>query len=244
MLKKTFCHIDGVSEDVERKLISSGYDWDSFISNSNEISFLPKNKIEKIKTEILFSKKMLEEKNISYFQKKIPEKYHYRLFNYGKTAFVDIETTGLSRYTDEITLIGIYDGENIYQYISGKNLKDGFLKLKEYDIVVTFNGKNFDIPFIETKINEKYNFVQLDLRFMLKEIGFSGGLKKIEKELGIQRCDEVNEVDGRQAVRLWYNYKNGNENSLKKLMLYNREDIVNLKYLIEFYFSKKDEKNK
>jgi len=240
MIKKTFCHIDGVSETTEKKLWENNINsWEEFLDKHNEINFLPQSKIQKIKNEVLFSKQELEDSNLKYFKEKVPDKLHYRLSKYGKIAYLDIETTGLSRYTDIITMIGIYDGETAKSYINGIDLEEAYSKLKDFDIVVTFNGKSFDMPFIEHHAKIKYNIIHLDLRYLLKEFGFAGGLKKIETELGITRDDEVKGVDGFEAVRLWKKYKNGDETALRKLLIYNKEDIVNLKYLLEYYLERK-----
>jgi len=245
MLKKTFCHVDGVSINTEKLLWENGIStWEDFFININNINFISKSKLEKIKTELLFSQEELEKNNLNYFKKKIPPKEHYRLVNYGKIAYVDIETTGLSRYTDKITMIGIYDGETAKSYISGKDLDEAYEKLKEFEIIVTFNGKTFDLPFIEQKSKIDFDLIHLDLRFMLKEFDLAGGLKKIERNLGITRVDEVKDVDGFEAVRLWRRYQNGDHNALNTLLIYNREDIVNLKTLLNWYLDKKLSKNK
>ena len=240
MLQKTFRHTDGISIDTEKLLWENGIDsWEEFLIKETNLDILPQSKINKIKSELFFSKEQLENGNIKYFSDKLDSKEHWRLSNHWKICFLDIETTGLSRWTDDITMIGIYDGENPKIYIKDHNLDDVKEYLKQFDIVVTFNGKQFDIPFIEYKFGEKYDFVHLDLRFMLKEFGLSGGLKKIEKDLGISRSDMVADVDGREAVRLWRRYKNGDEEALKILKMYNIEDIVNLKHLLEWYIDKK-----
>ena len=57
--------------------------------------------------------------------------------------------------------------------------------------------------------------------------------------MGIQRDDEVENVNGFEAVRLWKKYKNGDVNALRKLLIYNKEDIVNLKYLLDYYLKNK-----
>ena len=242
MLEKTFCHIEGISENTEKILWENGIcDWEYFIKNFENISCIPKNKIEKIKSEIFFSKENLKSKNLNYFKKKLNPKQHFRLANYGKIAYVDIETTGLSRWTDKITMIGIYDGIEAKSYIYGIDIEKAYEKLKEFDVIVTFNGKTFDIPFIEQKCSYKYDIIHLDLRFMLKEYGLSGGLKKIENDLGIKRDEEIESIDGFEAVRLWRRYERGDMNALRKLIKYNQEDIINLKYLLEWYLKKKNE---
>ena len=241
MIRRTFCHINGVSIKTEQILLDNGIEsWDDFLEKFDDISFLPRGKLEKIRTGILFSKDYLAEGDLSYFTKSLVSKEHYRLVNFvKKIAFVDIETTGLSKWTDEITMIGIYDGKVAKSYVLGDDLDDAIEHLKQFDAIVTFNGKCFDMPFIEYKYKEKFEVLHLDLRFMMADIGMRGGLKKIEKEVGLVRDDEVAEVDGFEAVRLWRRYKNGDEDALRKLLIYNKEDIVNLKTLLEYYLDKK-----
>jgi len=123
--------------------------------------------------------------------------------------------------------------------VNGKNLAAAGEKLKEFDIVVSFNGKQFDMPFIEQHFSYSYNVIHLDLRYMLKELGLQGGLKRIEHKLGIDRGADLAGVDGFEAVRLWHQYKRGNQHALDKLLRYNEQDIINLKFLLEYYLERK-----
>ncbi len=182
---------------------------------------------------------MSENLSLLELKEQIPVKEHWKLTEHGKTAFVDIETTGLSRWTNQITVIGIYDGSERHIFIKDKNLHEAKEKLKEFDIIVTFNGKQFDLPFIEEHFNESYDCIHLDLRYMLKEFGLKGGLKAIEKQLGILRDDEVANMTGYEAVKLWKRYEQGDQKALGLLVKYNCEDIVNLKYLLNWYIEKK-----
>ena len=240
MLKKTFCHVKGITRAIEKIIWDNGIEsWDDFLAKSQEIKHLPESKRKEIEEELNLSQKALNEGNLQYFKSLLNPKEHWRLANHGKIAFVDIETTGLSKFDDEITLLGIYDGTESNIYVNGKNLADAKEKLKEFDIVVTFNGKQFDIPFIEQYFSHTYNFIHLDLRYMLKELGLQGGLKKIEKELGIIRNAEVAGIDGFEAISLWNEYKKGDQKALEKLVKYNEEDIINLKTLLDHYLSEK-----
>jgi hypothetical protein len=236
VLEKTFCHVKGVTVNFERLLWDSGIQhWDDFLEKESNLSEFSRKKLDKIKLELLASKQAFQQKNFRYFQDNLHPKEHWRLAEWGKIGFVDIETTGLSKLVDEITVIGIYDGKIPHLYVNGKNLLDAKEKLKEFDIVVTFNGKQFDLPFIEYKFHCSYDFAHLDLRFMLKEFGFSGGLKSIERQLGIGRDSSVEGVDGFEAVNLWYRYKRGSAEALQKLLKYNEQDIVNLDSLLQHY---------
>jgi uncharacterized protein YprB with RNaseH-like and TPR domain len=133
--------------------------------------------------------------------------------------------------------MGIYDGMTPHLYVNGKNLHEADAKLKEFDIVVTFNGKQFDIPFIEQHFSCTYDFIHLDLRYMLKEQGLMGGLKSIECQLGIGRDSDMQGIDGFEAVRLWYQYQRGNQRALETLLKYNEQDIINLKPLLDHYIN-------
>lgn len=240
MLTKALSHLDGVTANLEIKLREMGIEkWDDFLAQMHLLSDVSLSKLEKIKNSILKSKEALARNDLSYFKSELKPKELWRLCNMGKIAYVDIETTGLSRHYDDITVVGIYDGSCSHLYVNGKNLPEAHEKLKEFDIVVTFNGKQFDIPFLEHYFSCTYDFVHLDLRYMLKELGLQGGLKNIEHLLGICRASDLQGVDGFEAVRLWSRYRRGCELSLQKLLRYNEEDIVNLKFLLEHYLAQK-----
>ncbi len=240
MLQKTFCHIKGISAAAEQALWDRGIQhWDTFLSQADLLDDISKNKKDKIKEELSISKQALAEKNLHYFKTTLPTKEHWRLAPLGKIAFVDIETTGLSKWSDQITVLGIYDGTSAHVYVQGKDLIKAKDKLKEFDIIVTFNGKQFDLPFIEHYFSEQYDFIHLDLRYMLKELGYQGGLKLIERQLGINRASTIQNVDGFEAVNLWYRYKRGNIEALNQLVEYNKQDIVSLKFLLEHYLERK-----
>lgn len=242
MLTKTFSHIEGISKNLQMQLQVNGiHQWDDFLVLKHLLSDISKVKLETIENSIVKSKDALVKKDIQYFKDLLKPKEYWRLCRMGKIAYVDIETTGLSKWTDDITVLGIYDGNTTELYVNGKNLLEAKEKLKEFDILVTFNGKQFDMPFIEQHFSYKYDAIHLDLRYMLKELGLQGGLKSIENQLGISRDDDLVGMDGFEAVQLWYQYKRGNQKALQKLLRYNEQDIINLKTLLDYYVDKKQE---
>ena len=147
-------------------------------------------------------------------------------------AYVDIETTGLDRGCDEITTIALFDGRSIRTYVQGENLSRFADDIRDYRVLVTYNGKSFDVPFMERYFNSRLNHAQIDLRYILKSLGFSGGLKSCERQLGMSRGD-LSEVDGFLAVYLWDRYKRkGDLKALESLLAYNVQDTINLERLI------------
>lgn len=158
--------------------------------------------------------------------------------------YIDIETTGLSRERNSVTVVGIYTGDEVIQFVNGIDLTEDNLNdvIKKAKDMVTFNGKRFDIPFLAHKFpNIDFKSAEHhDLMYTCRKHNLTGGLKKIENMLGISRDSGIS--DGREAVRLWRRYQRGCNNSLNKLLEYNKEDIVNL-YHIEKILEEKEKEN-
>ncbi|MDY6894786.1 MAG: ribonuclease H-like domain-containing protein [Thermotogota bacterium] len=205
-------------------------------------SFLSINKSKKLTEHIQQSKEKILAKDARYFYDNLPSKEHWRIFKefQNSTVYLDIETTGLGSPGDIITTIALYDGKNIKYYINGKNLNDFKKDIKEYGVIVSYNGKTFDIPFIENYFGITISHAHLDLRYILYSLGYSGGLKSCEQQLGIGRTGSLADVDGFFAVLLWNDYKKKrNEKSLETLLSYNIEDVLNLEYLMIEAYNKK-----
>jgi RNase_H superfamily len=67
----------------------------------------------------------------------------------------------------------------------------------------------------------------------LHRLGYRGGLKRIERQWGIIREDDVVGLNGFDAVLLWARYRCGDAAALERLMAYNRADVVNLEVLLK-----------
>ena len=156
-------------------------------------------------------------------------------------AYLDIETTGLCAEACPITVIGIHlcrvDGEEFVQLVGDQVTSDALLSaLRGVDIIYTFNGERFDLPYIRTRLGVDLvaeGFVHCDLMHHCHRKGLRGGLKKIEVLLGIRR--RLPDVNGYHAVRLWWRYVNDyDEEALATLLEYNKEDTQNLKILRTF----------
>ncbi len=243
MLRQTFLHVPGITKEVEEHIWSNDIlSWDEFLQNHQSLN-LPESKIIKIKQHLEESQIALQNDNLSFFN--LPSKEEWRFYRELKNdcCFLDIETTGLSRNYHYITTIGLYNGKESKVFVKDQDLDKFAEEISKYKMIVTFNGKCFDLPFLKESFpNINFNHVHVDLRYALKELGYSGGLKRIEKELGIQRDDDLQEVDGFEAVRLWRRYKRGDLQALELLKKYNIADVENLEFLMNFTYDKLKEK--
>jgi len=243
MLQNTFTLLDGVGGKTEQLLWQNSVKtWDNFIESQTVPRISDKKKSQHDKT-LKTAKENLEERNSRYFTKKLKAGDHWRLYeDFEKICYLDIETTGFDAKRSDLTIIGIYDGSEVKTYINGFNLKEEALKdeLKNYQVLVTFFGSAFDVPFIRRKFPKiDFDMPHFDLCFAGRKIGLSGGLKHIEKVVGIKRDEEVEGIDGYEAVRLWKKWKKQNdEEALRTLTKYNEEDVLNLEPLAEIIYKR------
>ena len=233
MLKNTFLHIPGIGPKTERKIWDSGiFAWDEFASE-NPIHSTPKKR-GLVAGYLQESKQHLISNNPNYFENLLPANLHWRFFPEFRSSavYLDIETTGLDRHYESITTIALYDGESIFHYVRDQNLDDFLNDIQGYKVLITYNGKLFDVPFIERYFNIKLDHAHIDLRFILGSLGYKGGLKACEYQLGIDRGD-LQGVDGFFAVLLWHEYqRNKNKSALETLLAYNIQDVLNLEHLM------------
>jgi len=238
LIDRSFIFIPGVGERTERKLWEDGVDsWSAFLGMDRAGSIKGARK-ELADSMIMEARRRLELGDCSYFHDLIPSRETWRLWPTfgGNAAFLDIETTGTWR-TSHITVVGVHDSRGYRIALRGRNLSTSSIKemLEDASLLVTFNGLSFDVPIIEHHFPGSVPKVpHLDLLHLARRLGFRGGLKALELQLGLSRPQDVLGMSGEDAVRLWRLYeRDGNTNALRLLLKYNMEDIKNLRPIAE-----------
>lgn len=237
MLKRTFVHLPGVGEHTEAHFWRQGlHTWEDFLAAA-EVPGLGRERLVQLRAGVKES--LAQEDNPAYFGPLLPPAERWRLFRRfrERAAYLDIETTGYTWPGLQVTVVGLYDGREMRQFVHGQNLAEFPQALENLDLVITFNGSQFDLPVLRAYFpGLQLPPVHLDLRFILARLGFRGGLKKIEPRFGIKRPDEVSGMDGYEAVLLWDRHCRGDYAALPTLLTYNREDVVNLEVLMDKAF--------
>lgn len=145
-------------------------------------------------------------------------------------AYLDIETS----FGGEITIVGIFrPPDDLIQVVQPDISRRTLLgALDGASEIVTYWGHRFDLPVITRclRVNLRRRFQSKDLADHCHRHGLYGGLKAVEKTLGI--CRQTEGLTGMDAMQLWERWLAGNSHALKTLLKYNEEDVVNL-YLIE-----------
>ena len=239
MIEHTFIILHGIGSIIERNLWKAGIlMWEDFI-DTGKIARISARRKRKYDQQLVVAEENLKTKNSVYFSQCLHPAEHWRLYEQWKDSacFLDIETTGLYH---GITVVGIYSKDGYRHFVRGIDLKRDTLQkeLEKYSIVVTFYGRAFDMPFIEREMGISLDIPHLDLCFAGKKVGLKGGLKKVEKQVGIKRDEDIEGLTGVDAVQLWEMYEKGDESALDVLIRYNEADTVNLKGLADLVCSK------
>lgn len=169
---------------------------------------------------------------------------------------IDIETTGLDPVRSRFVLGGLLvpdsAGKYTMQFLSESNDEEISLlhtylsQLKNLDVLVSYNGERFDIPFLIKRFqhhhidaNELSFYHGLDLYQVLHRFSalrkFLPNLKQktVEAFLGLwtKRADEIS---GAESVELYYHFlKTGDQSAKDTILLHNKDDIMQLSRLMK-----------
>jgi uncharacterized protein len=239
LLTRTFLHIPGVGPKTERQLWESGrVDWDGFLSGEPiDLGQVP---YEQARLEIETSKANLVSGVHQYFARSLGMAEAWRAFPEfrDRLVYLDIETDGGDR-GDSVTMVGLYDGKDFRALVQDDDLGEFPDLISHYGMIVTFFGGGFDLPMLQKAFpNLRFDQIHLDLCPTLRKIGLFGGLKKIEKAVGIDRPEETVGLNGMDAIKLWRAHRLGSDSALERLIAYNRDDVVNLEKLAEIAYKR------
>lgn len=240
MLHHTFRHIPGIGERTERRLWRAGVTtWEHLLDDPAH-PVLRRPLRDRARFEVERSRRALEQGDARYFTARLPHALRWRLYPAfaARVGYLDIETTGLGFAESSLTVVGLYtvdaDGGNgtPYVYVQGRNLDRFAADVADCTLLVTFNGAQFDLPFLRGKLGLPLDQAHIDLRYPLAALGYTGGLKKIETRLGLDRGGLLAKLDGWCAVLLWRYAQRGEPGALDTLLRYNLEDVVHLPTLL------------
>lgn len=173
-------------------------------------------------------------------------------FNIHESIFLDIETTGLSGGTGTWAfLIGLGWLENetfiLRQYFLRRPAEERAVlshfaaETERFPAVISFNGKIFDLPLIQTRqtlsgFRHTSPAMHLDLlqcaRSLWKKRLPSRSLRSLEESLlGLHRFDDI---PGAEIPAVYFDYlRRGKTETLKKVFQHNVLDILSMVTLLE-----------
>lgn len=155
---------------------------------------------------------------------------------------LDIETTGVSRINSNVIVIGIVDHLGNFLQFSIDNISEEkklLEKVKPYlenKHIISFNGKNFDIPFLKSRyaffgLNSFTENSQFDIyRYFIKNKLLTDinnfSLQEIEKYGEIERFENFEYFEDQHI------YNNLHNIELSKILIHNKYDVINTEKLL------------
>ena len=233
VLDRTFILLDRVGDRTERRIWDQGVlTWDDFLDH-DAISPFSKERKAEANGVLETAKAAMRDRESTFFARRITGREIWRLYPTFRddAVFLDIETTGLSRHS-AITVVGLARGGEFRALVRGQDLTRNELAgaFEGAKYIVTFNGASFDLPMLRGAFPvEGLDLPHLDLRYLAARVGLRGGLKSIERALGLARDREFAAMTGEDAVHLWHLWeRRGNERALELLLRYNMADVLNM----------------
>jgi uncharacterized protein len=254
MITSSFCFIRNLTEEQERALWSHGItSWSLARTYVDEVAaVISPGRASRLVEQVAAAQDAVASGDVGWVREHWPVKESWRLWQGWatpeQTACVDIETTGLTAGYDQITVIGMAAGPRTRAFVAGRPQPgdDGLDRFPEAvrgaRLLVTFNGVSFDVPFIERHFKDagfRFEMPHIDLMLLARAGGLSGGLKDIERNLGIGRADEIKEVRGSLAIQLWGRWKSGDVEAYRTLLAYCQADCANLPALADHLYRRR-----
>jgi uncharacterized protein YprB with RNaseH-like and TPR domain len=237
-MQRTFVHLPGVGSRTEERIWHQGITtWDRF-RRSDRVKGISKRRKAVLDRELEECESALRTGHWEHIVDRLPHVELWRAYGLLEPGarYIDIETDGLSTNC-RMTVLGIArpgtDGVRYRSLVRGIDLtrSEAARALEGAKVLVTFNGASFDLPVIRRELGEDIvpKVPHVDLRYLARKAGLTGGLKALERRLGIVRDAQVQMIAGHDAVRLWSVWeRKRHKRALEILVDYNREDVVNL----------------
>ena len=224
-------HAPGIGPAAEAKIKAKGYaHWQSVLAQPGDLPLGAKTSSALLQF-LDRSQRALEQDNIQFFIDHLANKEQWRLLAtyFDRLSYFDIETSGLD-YDAYITCVACYHQGKVHTFVRDENLDDFLDLLEEVHLLVSFNGSSFDVPFmLRTYHIPELPCPHIDLRWACYHEQHRGGLKHIERSLGIRRPLDLDGVDGAEAVWLWFRWLQYQDRPARqRLLRYCAADVLTL----------------
>ncbi len=235
VLQRYLGHLPNVGPQREARLRGEGCAcWADLLSAQRPLAGLSASDWDGVRAAAERSLRALEADDAAYFAAKLPAAAQWRVLAhwFDRASFFDIETSGLEA-SSMVTLVCCFHEGRPLRFLAHENLDDFLDLLEQVKLLVSFNGASFDVPRVLGRFHiPELPCAHVDLRWLCHHVGWRGGLKKIEKSIGLHRPPDLEGLGGAEAVWLWQAWsQSGDERARRTLERYCAADTVSLKRL-------------
>lgn len=214
--------------------------WQDYVPRSG---LLTKHVDALLQPALLRAQAAYEAREVDGLAELLPPEEHWRLFGEfaEQAAYLDIETSDDAVGAGFLSAIGVLDRNGPRLLLAGPDLQSFPELARGWSMLVTFNGSSFDLPILRRVFPEwQPPRAHVDLRHVLRRLGYSGGLKAIERRvplLHLARPDHLDGLDAGRACGLFTLGRNGDRAALRRFAEYNLYDVINLRTLMAYAYN-------
>jgi uncharacterized protein YprB with RNaseH-like and TPR domain len=239
MIESSFCFLPGVGRRTELRWWQRGIgSWKDFLSSSHSIPGIGPTRKALYDVALGHAKAHRAQEDARYFANILYARDQWRLYEWlrPRAVYLDIETNSFG----QITVVGLYGQTGFTSLVQGESRTRQRLceELTRYDLIVTFNGTSFDLPVLLASIQGlPLDQPHIDLCLLGRQLGYRGGLKAIELQLGLHRRADLWGLSGADAGQLWNRWRHSrDEMARERLLAYNHADCANLQPLADMFY--------
>lgn len=230
MLRSCFTFLDGIGPRLEQKFRDAGIlNWKDFLA-AERVPGVSAQRKAYYDRELTRAERALKDGDVGFFADVLPQREAWRLYAHFKDlcCFLDCEVDGDGR----VIVATVFDRFECKTLVKSVNFgkKEFEMALGPCKLLVTYNGSAFDIPKLERELGITIAVPHIDLKPLCQRLGFVGGLKDIEQQVGIERPLHLRGHPADAWKALW---ASGDKEWLDLVIQYNEEDTVNLYRLME-----------